>query len=108
MSKTERYVRLEEINDNDEIFGVVIDVTDEINRRRKIEVERDVDSLTGLYNRRGLDIKLSILFSEPEKLGYSALIMIDADGLKIINDTYGHEKETSILRKLPELSITLV
>lgn len=63
-------------------------------------MERDIDSLTGLYNRRGLDIQLSKLFEEPEKLGYCAMVMVDADGLKIINDTYGHEKGDIYLKKL--------
>lgn len=99
----EHYIKIEEISDEDEVFGVVIDVTFQIIKRKKIEVERDVDQLTGLYNRRGLDTKLSILFREPEKLGYGALIMIDADGLKKINDTYGHDVGDSYIRKIAEI-----
>ena len=88
----ERYVKLEEVHENNETFGVVIDVTEDVAKRREIEVERDIDPLTGLYNRRGLNTRLERLFAEPEKLGYYAMIMIDADGLKRINDTYGHDK----------------
>ena len=58
---------------------------------QKIEMERDYDVLTGLYNRRGLDSKLACLFNDPEKLQFCAMIMIDSDGLKEINDQYGHE-----------------
>ncbi len=96
----EHYIRLEELNDHNEIFGVVIDVTDEIIRRRKIEAERDIDTLTGLYNRRGLDMQLSALLSNSEELGYGALIMLDADGLKEINDTHGHAKGDVYLQKI--------
>lgn len=96
----EQYIRLEEIEDGDEVFGVAVDVTAETARRMEIEKERDADVLTGLYNRRGLDIKLEQLFGEPEKLGCSAILMIDADGLKEINDTYGHEKGDIYLKKL--------
>lgn len=99
----DQYVKLEEIQENGEIFGVVIDVTDEIMKRKQIEVERDVDLLTGLYNRRGLEIKLSGLFAEPEALGHSAVVMIDADNLKVINDTYGHEMGDVYLQKVSEL-----
>ena len=96
----ERYIRLEEIRDDEEVFGVAIDVTVEIVKRMEIEKERDVDILTGLYNRRGLDKKLVDIFSQPEELGHSAILMIDADGLKGINDTYGHEKGDIYLKRI--------
>ncbi len=96
----EQYVKLEEMEIGKEVFGVVIDVTEEVQKRRKIEAERDRDLLTGLYNRRGLEIQLSGLFEEREKLGCSALVMIDADGLKGINDTYGHEMGDEYLKKI--------
>lgn len=96
----DRYIRLEEIKNGSEIFGVAVDVTAETVKRMEIEKERDVDILTGLYNRRGLDNKLEQLLNEPEGLGYSAILMIDADGLKKINDTYGHEKGDIYLKKI--------
>lgn len=96
----EQYLRLEEIQNGDEVFGVAVDVTAETAKRLEIEKERDIDVLTNLYNRRGLETKLTQLFSEPETLGYSAVVMIDADGLKAINDTYGHEKGDVYLKKI--------
>ncbi len=99
-SHPERYIKIEELNENDEIFGVAIDVTEDILKRRTLEAERDIDPLTGLYNRRGMEIRLSPLLSRPEELGYSALVIIDADGLKTINDTYGHESGDIYLKKL--------
>lgn len=96
----ERFVKIEEIVNEEEVFGVVVDMTSEIMKRREIEAERDIDMLTGLYNRRGLETKLSVLFSKPKKLGYSALIMMDADDLKKINDKYGHEFGDVYLKKL--------
>lgn len=97
----EQYVRLEEMkNEKDEVFGVALDVTNDIMKRREIEAERDRDALTGLYNRYGLDARLTDLFASPERLGYSAMVMIDADGLKGINDTYGHEMGDIYLKKI--------
>lgn len=98
-----RYVKLEETEEHDDIFGVLIDVTDSMLRRRKIEFERDMDLLTGLYNRRGLDNRIHALFQNPESLGYSAFLMIDADGLKAVNDTYGHEKGDVYLKKVSDI-----
>lgn len=99
----DRYVKLEEIDDEIEIFGVIIDVTEEFEKRRKIENERDFDALTGLYNRRGLERRLSALFAAPEALGHSAIVMIDADNLKTINDTYGHEAGDIYLKAIADL-----
>lgn len=99
----ERYVKLEELNRENEIFGVIIDVTEEIRKRQKIEAERDYDLLTGLYNRRGLDIRLSALFDKPEALGCSAVVMIDADNLKTINDSYGHDAGDVYLKEIAAL-----
>lgn len=59
--------------------------------RRRIEHERDYDVLTGLYNRRAFDARAKKLFRMPEKLGHAALLMMDMDNLKHINDTFGHD-----------------
>ncbi len=99
----DQYVKLEEILNNGDVFGVAIDVTAEIRKRKEIEMERDMDPLTGLYNRRGLDIRLTELFSQPWELRHSAIIMVDADGLKRVNDTYGHEVGDVYLQKIAEI-----
>jgi diguanylate cyclase (GGDEF)-like protein len=97
---SEKYIRVEELYENAKSFGVIVDVTDEIIKRKQIEEERDRDLLTGLYNRRGLESQLEKLFMYPERLGYGAIIMIDADGLKGINDKYGHEEGDTYIRKI--------
>ncbi len=96
----ERYIKLEEISENNDIFGVLIDVTENILKRLQIERERDYDLLTGLYNRRGMESFLASCFQKPEELGKSALVMIDADNLKVVNDTYGHEGGDAYLKEL--------
>ena len=96
----DKYIKLEKVKQGRNTFGIIIDVTNSIEKRIKLELERDRDMLTGLYNRRGLENILSKLFKEPDKLGYGALVMIDTDGLKGINDNYGHEKGDIYLRKV--------
>lgn len=103
----DRYVRLEEIRDHNGIFGVVIDVTESVRKRKEIEAERDIDLLTGLYNRRGMEQRLSTLFDMSEELGYSAVVMVDADDLKTINDTYGHDMGDVYLKSIAELITSL-
>lgn len=98
----EHYIKLEEISESGSVFGVAVDVTSEINRRLEIEKERDVDTLTGLYNRRGLDSRIENVFKNRSELGHSAIIMVDADGLKGINDAYGHEKGDIYLKNVAD------
>lgn len=98
-----RYVKLEESSDGGGVFGVVIDVTDEVQRRKQIENERDIDLLTGLYNRRGIDMRIEKMLRAPEGVGHSALVMVDADNLKTINDTYGHEMGDAYLKEIARL-----
>lgn len=90
-NKKEYYVKIQHFEKDGNILGIVTDVTKEMQKHKNLENERDIDVLTGLYNRRGLESHLDRLFKEPDALGYSALIMLDADGLKFINDKYGHE-----------------
>ncbi|MCR5546535.1 MAG: GGDEF domain-containing protein [Lachnospiraceae bacterium] len=61
------------------------------NAMAQIEEERDRDTLTKLYNRRGLDNHMARLEQNPVLLKYCAIVMADADGLKEINDNFGHE-----------------
>lgn len=100
---SECYVKIEEVIQDNDVFGMLIDVTEDTIRRKQIEAERDIDLLTGLYNRRGMEYRLSVLFKTPENLGYAAFIMIDADGLKGLNDKYGHEMGDLYLKKIADV-----
>lgn len=57
---------------------------------KAVREEALIDSLSGLFNRRGFDIELQRLTFKLRKDGKLALIMIDIDLFKNINDTYGH------------------
>ena len=47
------------------------------------------DPLTGIYNRRGLNTFAPDIFKSQD--GFVNIVCADVDGLKPINDTYGHE-----------------
>jgi diguanylate cyclase (GGDEF)-like protein len=57
------------------------------------------DTLTGLPNRRALDERLEEEVSAARRNNYSfAVIMMDLDGFKEVNDTYGHATGDDVLR----------
>jgi diguanylate cyclase (GGDEF)-like protein/PAS domain S-box-containing protein len=59
------------------------------------------DALTGLYNRRYFEEQMSLLENgEYDPVG---LVMCDVDGLKIVNDTLGHEKGDLLLKTVANL-----
>jgi two-component system cell cycle response regulator len=61
------------------------------------------DSLTGLYNRRYLEAHLGNLMERVLQGGKPfALLVIDIDHFKRINDTYGHAAGDEVLRELAE------
>ena len=50
------------------------------------------DAMTGLYNRRGMNAYIRDVFSKAEYGDNVVAFVIDMDGLKSINDTYGHSE----------------
>jgi len=57
------------------------------------------DTLTGLPNRRALDERLEEEVLSARRNNYSfAVVMMDLDGFKDVNDTYGHSTGDDVLR----------
>jgi diguanylate cyclase (GGDEF)-like protein len=65
----------------------------------------NTDAMTGIGNRHAFESALKILYSnpvtrtEPDQL---MLVMIDLDGLKTINDQYGHARGDELLRRFAQ------
>lgn len=68
-------------------------------RRKLNEYKRlaYIDSLTGLFNRRAFDDRVSAAFAKYRKLGGCALILADIDHFKRFNDTFGHPVGDKVL-----------
>ncbi len=71
---------------------------------RQLEQLATRDALTGLYNRRSFDEKLKECVHTSKRSGRSfALLVLDADHFKRINDTHGHNTGDAVLQQLARL-----
>lgn len=98
--KPPRYVEVETFLKEDSVFGILVDRTEDIMKKLQLERELAQDDLTKLRSRRGFFDHVETLFAQPQKLKNAAIVMIDADGLKKVNDTYGHNRGDAYLRAI--------
>lgn len=86
------------------IEGVLYDVTARRLRESEARQAAEVDPLTGLSNRRGMEMFLNktvhrAISEEGSEFG---VMMIDLDGFKAVNDTYGHAAGDAVLKAVSQ------
>lgn len=87
------------LNDNNEVSGIIgllLDITDRKKIEKKLKYLSYTDILTKVYNRTCFEEKAKKIFKE-ENLPMG-IIMGDTNGLKIVNDTLGHEEGDELLK----------
>ena len=84
-----------------EVIGIVEDFRDITERKRMEEELRSLsltDELTGLYNRRGLATLAAREFKMADRMKRSIILLYaDLDGLKFINDNFGHREGDRVI-----------
>lgn len=77
------------------------DISDRKAMEARREKEARQDSLTGLPNRRALGEMLPLALARADRNQVPmALVFIDLDGFKTVNDTFGHEAGDQLLRAI--------
>lgn len=93
--------------DADDLMGAVIVIQDVSHTRRltrQLSYQASHDLLTGLYNRRKFEEYLEeMLLNVREEERHHALLYLDLDNFKIVNDTCGHVAGDELLKQLPAL-----
>ena len=75
----------------DDIAATFVDITDTKAKERKMESIATSDSLTGVLNRRGFEQQATERLSASDDNATGALLFIDLNDFKKINDRFGHE-----------------
>jgi len=71
---------------------------------RRAASQATTDSLTGIANRRTFDEELALEWRRAERIGDSlALILLDLDHFKRVNDMHGHQAGDLVLRRVAEV-----
>ncbi|MBI9010259.1 MAG: PAS domain S-box protein [Tenericutes bacterium] len=83
------------------VIGVIHDITELTNKNLELEYISNHDFLTGLYNRRYFVES----YNKMDNPRYYPLgiLMLDVNGLKIINDAYGHAVGDIALKKVSDM-----
>lgn len=89
------------LQDERELLAVR-DIT--LSKEREAELRRQAlyDDLTGLPNRRYLLQVLPLYYQRSDPLVHAALLFIDLDGFKKVNDTAGHVAGDALLKMVAE------
>lgn len=72
---------------------------------KSLKTSLNQDGLTGLYNRAFFDEALAFVLNSYDRKAGLALIMVDIDFFKKINDNYGHAGGDTVLRELGQILI---
>lgn len=89
--------------ENGEISGMIMtfnDITEHLKNETRLRDIAEKDQLTGLINRAFFNDRLDIALKGVKRFGAVALMFIDLDEFKHVNDTIGHDAGDSLLREV--------
>jgi len=95
---------IQQQDEDDYLLLVCQDITESKRLAANLSYQAEHDELTGLYNRRALEAFLEAKILEQQRNSKPlALICIDVDQIKVVNDTCGHSGGDEYMRSLVKL-----
>lgn len=94
------------LNHQKDVIGAVLtfrDVTEQRKLTQKLAYQAAHDSLTGLLNRDEFENRLNKILTSIRTHDIHALLYLDLDQFKVINDTCGHTAGDELLRQVTAL-----
>lgn len=80
------------------------DITQMKQQEEDLRLQASQDPLTGLLNRRGFGLQSRFVLAQGRRMKWPlAVVMMDIDHFKSVNDTYGHDVGDELLRELAGL-----
>ena len=80
-----------------EFVGKIVDIHRQKQSLQRLIRQADSDPLTGLFNRASMERNISEFLAGEGHHGRHALLMMDFDNFKAVNDTLGHAKGDDLL-----------
>ncbi len=98
-------IKYRKTKQEEKFIGIALDVTEEVEAKKKVEFLAYHDPLTALPNRYALQMRLKELAKNQQKR--FGVVFIDIDDFKFINDSYGHTFGDEFLMQLAKALVAL-
>lgn len=80
-------------------LGAIHDIDDKKRTNERLRYQSERDPLTQIYNKISVDANINDFLEREGKNGMHALLVLDLDDFKNVNDTYGHQFGDKVLMK---------
>lgn len=89
------------------IVGRLDDIDDIMAKQKELSVSAQFDGVSGTYNKNYAVSAIADTLKAKDPSRLDAVIFLDIDNFKLLNDTYGHLKADEALRRVGEILKTL-